>query len=234
MTAGVEPDGRGGPHAFVTDVDHPELSDDDRHHLARSLRLGDGDPLTVADGQGRWRRCRFGAALAVDGDVVVVDAPTPALTVAFALVKGARPDLVVQKLTELGIDHIAVFAAERSVVRWDEAKVRVQRERLTRVAREAAMQCRRAWLPQLEVPADLRELVTRAGSAMADFDGGPVTAEHHVVLIGPEGGWTETERALGRDSVRLGRHVQRAETAAISAAVQLAIRRDPVVAVGTD
>src|SRR2546430_2495801 len=58
--------GRARAHAFVVDVESPELGPDDRHHLERVLRLRPGDELTVSDGDGRWRRCRFGPA-APDG-----------------------------------------------------------------------------------------------------------------------------------------------------------------------
>jgi len=221
-----DPDGQGGPHVLVSDVEHPEVGDDDRHHLERVLRLRPGDPLTIGDGRGRWRPARHGAELTDLGEVVAVAAPLVELTVGVALVKGSRPELAVQKLTEIGIDRIALFVAERSVVRWDDDKVAAQRQRLARVAREAVMQCRRTWLPDLEILADLRRLATTPGMAMADFDGGPVTAAHHGVLIGPEGGWTDAERQLAGARVRLGRHVQRAETAAISAGVLLAAQRD--------
>ncbi|MGI9600485.1 MAG: 16S rRNA (uracil(1498)-N(3))-methyltransferase [Acidimicrobiales bacterium] len=223
-----EPDGQGGPHVFVADVDHPELSDDDRHHLERVLRLRSGDSLTMSDGRGRWRRCHFGDELEAAGDAVDVPANEIELTVAVALVKGSRPELVVRELTELGLDHIALFAAERSVVQWDEAKVASQRERLEKVAREAAMQCRRVWLPELEILADLTGLIARPGSALADFDGGPVTADHRVIVVGPEGGWTDEERSLSSAHVRLGRHVLRSETAALAAGVQLVSHRETV------
>ena len=55
---GALPDGQGGPHAYVEDLDEPTLADEDRHHLARVLRLRDGDSLTVGDGLGRWRPAR--------------------------------------------------------------------------------------------------------------------------------------------------------------------------------
>src|SRR5436189_181101 len=72
--------GRARAHAFVADVESPELGPDDRHHLERVLRLRPGDELTVADGAGRWRRCRFGPVVEVDGDVEVEPPPAPALT----------------------------------------------------------------------------------------------------------------------------------------------------------
>ena len=67
----------------------------------------------------------------------------PELTVVFAPVKGERPEWVVQKLTELGIDRIVPLRSERSVVRWTGQRGQATVERLRRVAREAAAQCRR-------------------------------------------------------------------------------------------
>jgi len=113
--------GRARAHAFVADVESPELGPDDRHHLERVLRLRPGDELTVADGAGRWRRCRFGPVVEVDGEVEVEPPPAPAITLAFALTKGERPEWTVQKLTEVGVDRIVPFVSDRSIVRWDEA-----------------------------------------------------------------------------------------------------------------
>ena len=73
----------------------------------------------------------------------------PALTVVFAPTKGERPEWVVQKLTELGIDRIVPLRSERSVVRWSGQRGQATAERLRRVAREAAAQCRRVWLPEV-------------------------------------------------------------------------------------
>jgi 16S rRNA (uracil1498-N3)-methyltransferase len=225
----VGPTGDDGPHVFVTDVDQPELDDDDRHHLARALRVRPGDPFTVADGTGAWRRCRFGDPVEIDGDVVVDPAPQPPLTVAFALVKGERPELVVQKLTELGVDRIIVFAASRSVVRWDDAKAAKQVERLRRVAREAAMQCRRTRLPAVDGLASFADVVALPGAVGADRGGSPPSLDHPVVLVGPEGGWSPDERAALAATVGLGDQVLRAETAAFTAAALLGALRSALV-----
>src|SRR5688500_562389 len=111
-------------HAFVDDLDVPRLDGDDQRHLQRVLRLRPGSEVTAGDGAGRWRPCLLtdGPGLDVVGDVVADPDPGPALTVGFALVKGEKPELVVQKLTELGVDRIVPFDAERSVVRWEPAK----------------------------------------------------------------------------------------------------------------
>ena len=88
------------PDVFVEDLAAPELDPADRHHLRRVLRVRDGDPLTVGDGRGGWRPARFGEIVEPTGEVVHVPRPAPAVTVAVALVKGERPELVVQKLLE--------------------------------------------------------------------------------------------------------------------------------------
>lgn len=214
------PDGTGGPHAFVTDLSAPELDPQDRHHFARVVRLRAGDPLTVSNGVGGWRPCRFGDELEPFGEIRQVVAPQPAVSVAFALVKGERPEWVVQKLTELGVDVIQPFAASRSVVRWDERKAAQNRERLERVAREASMQCRRCYLPRVEPVATFATVAALPGAVLAQRGGAAVDLAHPSVLIGPEGGWTPEELAA-RPTVALGVHVLRAETAAVVAGTLL-------------
>ncbi len=76
MTAratGDAPDGRDGPHLFVDDLEAPQITDDDRHHLA-VLRVRNGDSITVSDGVGRWRRARFGPSVDPVGEVTLVRA----------------------------------------------------------------------------------------------------------------------------------------------------------------
>lgn len=170
--------------------------------------------------------------LEVTGGIVADARPSPAVTVGFALVKGERPELVVQKLTELGVDRVAPFVADRSVVRWDAAKADRHGARLAQIARQAAMQCRRTWLPEVLRLTDFAAVAARDGVALADPDGGPPRLDHPVVLVGPEGGWTDDERAVGVPAVRLGAHVLRAETAAITAGAILTALREQLVSHG--
>ncbi len=220
MSPGVPPgpSGDAGPHAFVADLDAPALDEGDRHHLANVLRLRPGQPVTLSDGAGRWRAARFGPELRVEGDIQVVPAPQPPITVAFALMKGDRPAFVTQKLTELGVDRIVPFRARRSVVRWDEPRAGRQVERLRRVAREAAMQSRRCHLPEVCALEAFEATVGRTGAVLADRMGGSPSLERTVVLVGPEGGWAPEEQAAAPALVGLGPHVLRAETAAVAAA----------------
>jgi 16S rRNA (uracil1498-N3)-methyltransferase len=218
------------PHVVVSDVERPVLDGGDRHHLERVRRVRVGDPLTVTDGAGRWRWCRFGDDLEPDGVVVADPAPHPAVEVCFALVKGERPELVVQKLTELGVDRIVAFVAARSVVRWDTTKREHATERWRRIAREAAMQSRRTWLPDVEVAPDFAAVVGRPGATAAALGGGPPDLSRPCVLIGPEGGWAPEEEARFPATMGLGPTVLRAETAAIAAASLLAALRAGSVA----
>ena len=210
---------------FVTDLDAPEVDDNDRHHLSRVLRTADGDPLTVCDGSGRWRPCRFGSSLEPAGDVVEVLAPQVEVAVGFSLIKGGRPDLVVQKLTELGVDRIVPLLASRSVVHWDSEKEQAHRNRFLRVSREACMQSRRVRLPVITVLTGVGSVSVAEGVAMAEPGGGPVDLVRPMILVGPEGGWTDEE--LGdRTRCSLGETVLRSETAAIVAGALLTALRD--------
>lgn len=214
-----------GPLVFVDDLDAPALTDQDRHHLERVLRMRVGGALTVADGRGRWRTGVLGAAVEPTGSIEEEPAGVPSLTIGFALVKGDKPELIVQKLTELGIDRIVLFRAERSVVRWDDAKATRAVARLRAVARSAAMQCHRPRLAVIETLVDLRALAQEPGAALAERGGAPPSLEHPIVLIGPEGGWSPDELMLVGPRVALGAHVLRAETAAVTAGVLMTAQR---------
>jgi 16S rRNA (uracil1498-N3)-methyltransferase len=210
----------------VADVEAPELDDDALHHLARVRRLHDGAAVTVSDGAGAWRpvRLRGSAGVEIDGDVVRVPRPTPEITVAFALTKGDKPELVVQKLTELGVDRIVPFRAERSVVRWDEAKAARHHQRLVAVARGACEQAHRCWLPVIEPVTDVADLARR-GSVRLERGPVSVSLDRPVVAVGPEGGWSPAEREALASHAGLGPHVLRAETAAITAGALLGAMR---------
>lgn len=217
-----------GPHVFVGDLDRPELDEHDRHHLARALRLRPGDALTISDGAGRWRSARFGPVVEPAGDVVVVPAPTPAITVGLAPVKAPRPEWAVQKLVELGVDAIWLLVADRSVVRWEDAAAgRVAR--LERIVREAAMQSRGCRLPAIRVGVPVTEAMAEGDVSLADPGGAPPSLERPVVLVGPEGGWSDAERSAARSLVGLGPTILRAETAAVAAGTVLTALRDGLV-----
>ena len=221
-------------HVFVADLGAPELDEDDRHHLERVLRLRPGQAVTVADGAGGWRACVWAGAGRVEpsGPVERQARPSPPVTVGFALTKGDRPEWVVQKLSEAGVDRIAPFVAARSVVRWDDDKAAHQARRWRQVARQAAMQSRRTWLPAVEALAPGLEVAAGPGgaAALAQPGGEPPSLERPTVLVGPEGGWGADELGAGLPTVGLGPTVLRAETAAVAAGLLLCALRAGVVA----
>jgi 16S rRNA (uracil1498-N3)-methyltransferase len=228
VATGDAPDGRHGPHVFVDDLGAPLIGDDDRHHLG-VLRIRTGDPITVSDGAGRWRPARFGPTIEPAGEITVVPRSTPAVTVAFAPVKGDRPEWVVQKLTELGVDRIVPIETERSVVRWRDDRATSHTARLQRISREAAMQSRQCYLPEIALPLGFARASVLPGACLAHRDGRPPSLEHPAVLVGPEGGWSDRELDAGLPRVRLSGAVLRAETAAIAAGVLLTGLRSALV-----
>jgi 16S rRNA (uracil1498-N3)-methyltransferase len=226
---------------FVDDLDALEVAPDDEHHLAHVLRLRPGETVVASDGVGRWRACRFtGVAeradlaapiLEADGPVVVTVRGAPEVTVAFVPVKGDRPEWVVQKLTEAGVDRIVVLASLRAVVRWEGERRSRAVQRLRRVAREAAAQSRRPWLPELVGGAGLDDLSRQLAPvplALAQLGGAPPSLDVPAVAVGPEGGWEPSE-VQGRTLVGLGPNVLRAETAAVAAGLLLCALREGVV-----
>lgn len=235
---------RTAAQVIVRDLDDATLDDDALHHLARVLRLRSGTTLCATDGAGGWRPATFtgAATLEPEGPIRTVGAPTPTLSVGFVPVKGERPELVVQKLTELGVDRIVAFSSQRSVVRWDRDRADKQLARWRRIAAEACCQCRRLHLPEvvgdpeggiLTMPQLARSAGVGAGATgttvVADAGGRPLRDEHTTVLVGPEGGWAPGETD-GLETVSLGDHVLRAETAAITAGALLTAGRARLVA----
>jgi 16S rRNA (uracil1498-N3)-methyltransferase len=231
-------------HLFVASAadltDAVEVGGEDGHHLARVLRLRAGETVTVADGSGAWRPYRIvdvtGApGVHLEGTGELEQEPTPAegLAVAFALTKGDKPDLVVQKLTELGVDRIVPVLGDRSVSRPGHDRAGAAVERWRRIAREAARQCRRATLPVVEDLGPLAALSGHPGLVVAERGGlpahalGPPPGDELLVVIGPEGGLAGPEVDALKPWARLdlGPHILRAETAALAAAALLADRR---------
>lgn len=223
--------------AFVEDLDVLELAPGDAHHLGRVLRLRPGQEVGASDGAGRWRPCRVAGAgptvrLEADGEAVHEPQPLPPVTVGFSLVKGDRPELVVQKLTELGVDRILPLAAARSVVRWEPERAARGVARLRQVAREAAMQSRRTRLPEV---ADVQPVVAAAAAlvhvgALCEQGGAQrPSLARPALLVGPEGGWDELELGCGLPQVGLGPTTLRAETGAIAAGVLLCALRSATV-----
>ncbi len=212
------------------------------NHMRRVLRLGPGDELTVFDGRGgeydaRIDDLRKDAVLVAVGAHRPVERESPlAVTLAQGVSRGERMDLVVQKATELGVRRIVPILTERAVVRLDPKQADSRLRHWRAIAIAACEQCGRNTLPEIAAPATLasflpsieadsmRVILSPAGrwrvrdlkAADIDASGAALT-----VLIGPEGGLTESEQrsaaGAGFRALSLGPRVLRTETAAIAA-----------------
>jgi len=213
------------------------LTGDEARHLAKVLRAREGDAVVLFDGRGRsWpaRVTRIGRdSVDLDAGDPVVDAASAAvrLTLAVALPKGERQKWMVEKITELGVGRLVPLETTRGVAEATEGA----RARLERGVIEACKQCGRNTLLEIAAGQTLAQLLSDRTEGVhlviAHPGGGPLdaavpaTATGVIVLIGPEGGFTDEELAAvdraGASRVSLGPHILRVETAAIAVAARL-------------
>jgi 16S rRNA (uracil1498-N3)-methyltransferase len=226
----------GGLAPGVVTLDGPE-----GHHAAAVRRLRPGERADVSDGAGTLAEC---VVTGVGKDSVTLDvravhavaSPRPRLVVAQALAKGDRGELAVELMTEVGVDTVIPWAAERSITRWQAERGAKALAKWRATAREAAKQSRRAWLPEVADLATTAALAKRASTASAIVLEADAPAKLHelplpegeeiLLFVGPEGGISPAERATLRDAgaieARLGPLVLRTSTAgAIGAATLL-------------
>lgn len=248
---------------FVEDLDTPVLDADDDHHLTTVLRLRAGEAVAASDGAGGWRMCEFhprsgraerrrpapggsGRArppaaggpgtpglLAPAGAIRRAARSEPLVEVGLSFAKAERTEWAVAKLVELGVDRVALLVADRTVVRPEPGGTGRRAERLARIAREAAMQSRRVFLPEVADPGSLDTVVSRtpgAAIALAEPGGEQLSLATPTVVIGPEGGWSPRELRLVEHHVNLGDGVLRVETAAVAAGAILTALRSQAIA----
>jgi 16S rRNA (uracil1498-N3)-methyltransferase len=208
-------------HVFVESLTDPSLSPEDDHHLRRVMRLRAAERITVSDGAGGWVEAEMGDHRPQLCGEIHQEVPRPPTCVAAAIPKGDRLEWMVQKLTELDVDRIVLLDCERSVVRLTGERAAKQLVRLRRIAREAAMQSRRVWLPELSL-ATFGDVATGPGVALAEPDGPSLTGSIHTIVIGPEGGFSPAELAAEVPRIGLADTILRIETAAFAAAFVLA------------
>jgi 16S rRNA (uracil1498-N3)-methyltransferase len=217
-----------------------ELDAAQANYLGNVLRLKEGAELLTFDGSsGEWvaRIAEAGKkqmTLAVERKTREAET-VPDVWLAFAPVKRQATDWLVEKATEIGAARLIPVMTRRTVAE------RVRLERLEAIATEAAEQCGRTVLPEIAEPVQLPKLLkTRQTSRklyFADESGGEPAADAFsrgpaLILIGPEGGFADEERALVRAApnavpILLGPRILRAETAALAAlAAYMAIAGD--------
>uniref|UniRef100_UPI0026189C57 16S rRNA (uracil(1498)-N(3))-methyltransferase n=1 Tax=Sporosarcina sp. TaxID=49982 RepID=UPI0026189C57 len=216
------------------------VAGEDFKHIVKVMRMTPGDEIiTVYNGT---------AAVAVineitDNHVVVEkqrelgqDAEMPIqVTLACGLPKGDKLDLITQKGTELGMTALIPFAAGRSIVKWDASKSGKKIERLQKIAKEAAEQCHRNYIPKIHSVHNLKQLIESAANfdvkLFADEEDAKSDIPHKIadrlknvyhkqsilVVFGPEGGLAREEAEMLQEAgflaVSLGPRILRTETA---------------------
>jgi 16S rRNA (uracil1498-N3)-methyltransferase len=200
-------------------------------------RVRVGEEVHLVDGRGTRASC---TVVSVQHDVVELlvvrrsteHQPTPRVVLVQALAKGERGELAVELATEVGVDEVVPWSAERCIVKWEGERGAKALRRWRSTAREAGKQSRRSWLPvvrDLHTTGQLLELVRSASAAMVLHEsasqplaGMTMPTDGDVLLVvGPEGGITDDELAAlttaGGTPVRLGPSVLRTSTAGAAA-----------------
>ena len=220
--------------------DFVTISGGDANHLARSLRARRGDRITAVDGAGN---CAVIELIDFDKEKIMAKRVSKVqkisvgkkIILADCLPKQNRFDNIIEKATELGVEKIFPLISERTIARPGGSRTQTKLERWRKIAKEAAEQCARDTIPEIEnvrgldewlkeiSPLDEETLLlfcweeekkTTVREILSGWD------KNIIVLIGPEGGFSEREvsdiKAAGGVSVTLGKRILKTDTAAIS------------------
>ena len=205
------------------------LDGDEGRHAITVARVRVGETLSISDGAGL---VVTGPVASIDGATLTLTvgtaqrhpAPVPELWLAQALAKGDRDELAIQAATELGVNGVIPWAAERSITRWEGPKAVKGRDRWASIVREATKQSIRPRVPAVDaitstaalakLPGLVLVLEPTASERLTDVE---PDAERITLVVGPEGGVSPRELDLlekaGARLVRLGSEVLRTSTA---------------------
>jgi 16S rRNA (uracil1498-N3)-methyltransferase len=218
---------------FVDEVRNgrAEILGDDARHLTRVLRVEAGQRFEISDNRNVYlaeiETARKEHVIFRTLEKMPTPAPASKIILLAALFKFDRFEWMIEKATELGVSEIVPVESTRSE-RGLERAAHKRVERWRRIALESSQQSRRAFLPEVAEPLTFRDALEFEAAHRIALDEAadaprliaPV-ADSIAILIGPEGGWTEEERAdfIAADWTRasLGALILRAETAAIAA-----------------
>lgn len=227
------------PSAFNFSKRIVTLSVDEARHLREVLRLKVSDEVQVFDGTGREFLAVVSQARRESAELEIgeaIQSPRPEsplqLTLAVALLKGEKFDLVVQKGTELGVSRFIPLITRYADIRLrDESDAAKRVARWQRIALEATKQCGRSVVPEVEKPVSFGAMIGEQNQCLmfSERDGQALNTDlkpdNLTAIIGSEGGWSDEELEQARLAnvavVTLGGRVLRAETAAIATAALL-------------
>jgi 16S rRNA (uracil1498-N3)-methyltransferase len=241
-------------YLFVPGVDLSRDSIDiegaDAHHLLNVLRIRCGDTLTLLDNAGGAALAEASeigkrtATARIIGPAICPSDPPVHITVAQALGKGDKFEQVIQHSTEVGASAFVPLLTERTVVKIDPRDADAKRARWSQIAKGAAEQSGRGRIPTIEHVATLRDLTshfpsfdrvlllhppagegTDAGANGRHLDTPALPHSHTVVIVGPEGGFSDGELAMAEEAgavrTAIGPYTLRTETAALVAIARI-------------
>ena len=223
------------------------LAGEEHHHLKSVARIKPKEKVWLFDEEGvsylaEVEELKRDKTHLLILESVTEENPRCRITIAQAFIKSSKMELILQKATELGVTAFIPVVTGRTLKKIEQNSDRKQ-TRWSRIVLEAAKQCGRSVLPEIKAPQALSAFLEKCGESkklflnhrsnrylkdvLLPFSGmeAPNPPDSVVVLIGPEGGWTDDEEIdiLRHDfeAVNLGAHTLRSETAAIAAAAMI-------------
>lgn len=213
------------------------LGDSDIHHIKNVMRMKIGESIEVVY-DNKIYICKIDSLDPVELNIESVNDKENKLdldiTIAVALVKEQKMDLILQKLTELGVNTIIPVSMERSIVKLDDAKFNKKKVRWEAICKEASEQSKRTNIPVIENVMSIKELfkmeadyrlvasTKEKGKMFNYYLQNMNNCAKIILVVGPEGGISDREEAIlnenGFESVSFGDLIFRVETAAIYAA----------------
>lgn len=225
---------------FIDESLAPEIviKGQDAVHLLYAMRARPGQIVTVSDKNGQTAKtviklCESDKVILALLEKLSHTQESPIKTVLFqCLPKADKMEYIVQKTVELGVSKIVPVTSHNCVVKYDAAKKEKKKEKWQKISDEAAKQCAREIIPEVCSITDFTEAVKQAAqyTACVCYENEKTLplkkylctqdSPAYAILIGPEGGFTETEidqcSAAGIKSISLGRRILRTETAAVT------------------
>lgn len=220
-------------------VDRAEIGGEDARHIALSLRMKAGEHVTVCDARGNDYQCVITSVeparvlLEVTGCAPSAGEPSVDITLYQALPKGDKLELIVQKAVELGVGRIVPVLTRRCVSRPDEKSMAKKLARYNKIALEAAKQCGRGRVPQVEPLLGFGAALERMAKAplgLFFYENAERSLREALsnrlqkevsILVGSEGGFepgeAEQAAAKGLLPLSLGSRILRCETAPLAA-----------------
>ena len=210
-----------------------ELDGNEAKHMTGARRLKPGDQVTLFNGNGLVANGRIELVTAKDvrinlEDINQLDLPSPKIILASAIPKGDRFSVLLDMATQLGMTDFIPLNCDRSVIKTIKSKI----ERYNRICIGACKQSQRYYLPQIHSALTLRQLFEQTAPSTVCFLADPkaeceseicisnLNAEAIILIVGPEGGFSEVEQELFThlkiNKIKLSRNILRTETACIS------------------